>query len=310
MGTPWAIFAVVVLAAAQLGAAVGSDSDGVPKIVHQTHRSRADWSRVAGPHQERFRELLPDWELRFYDDAAMVAFVRKVATPRQAAAFGALQYGAARADLFRYLVMLHVGGLYLDAKSFPVGVIDDSVAPPNVSSVVLSHWVERYWARELPPDGEFQQWYLLGSAGHPLWQSVLSDVVENVERCPPGAAGWISTLETTGPIAFARAVLPRLDGWGDVQVVEPNLGGRLVYAADESQDKDGKVPHEAADAQHYRFRADPLVRWGSSRKERLVRALKIGLGGAVLIMVAIGMGVAMWPSSAFTAHGPRKPSAD
>ena len=71
----------------------------IPKIIHQTYKS----TRVpdsAKPHMASWRQKNPEWELRFYDDAACLAFVQRE-FPEYLHAYVSLPKDVERSDFFR-----------------------------------------------------------------------------------------------------------------------------------------------------------------------------------------------------------------
>ncbi|MCA3362157.1 MAG: hypothetical protein INF74_09420, partial [Roseomonas sp.] len=60
----------------------------------------------------------PDWEYRLYEDADCERFIRENYDAETFKLFRSIHpdYGAARADFFRYLLLYRLGGVYLDIK--------------------------------------------------------------------------------------------------------------------------------------------------------------------------------------------------
>lgn len=89
---------------------------GIPRIIHQTYKRRDD--EKLGPLMDTWETLnAPDgWEHRFYDDEACDRLVRE-SYPQFYETYTTLKRGAQRADMFRYLVVYHFGGVYADADT-------------------------------------------------------------------------------------------------------------------------------------------------------------------------------------------------
>ena len=90
----------------------------IPKILHQTFYRRDLPPRVAA-NVAGMRARNADWEYRFYDDADSADFIRTKCSPRVFDQFNRInpEYGAARADIFRYLLMYEYGGVYLTSRA-------------------------------------------------------------------------------------------------------------------------------------------------------------------------------------------------
>jgi len=165
-------------------------------------------------HIRGLRSLNSDWEHRLYDDADCLRFIRENYDTKVLRSFQAIDpaYGAARADLFRYLLLYKVGGVYLDIKS-------GCRKPLNLflredDELLLSHWQDPKdgYHPELGISAEFQQWHIMARAGHPFLSAVISHVLDNLGNYDPlkDGVGKEAVLKTTGPIAYTRAIEPLL----------------------------------------------------------------------------------------------------
>lgn len=72
----------------------------IPRIIHQTHATTV--LPFERNHLASWRQRNAAWEIRFYDDAACLHFVR-TQFPRYLAAYQALPQSVERADFFRYV---------------------------------------------------------------------------------------------------------------------------------------------------------------------------------------------------------------
>jgi hypothetical protein len=97
----------------------------IPRVVHQTLPAGGAAPRRAGAAAAlaSWAALNPGWAVRRYDDAAASAFVA-AEFPEHAAAYAALPAAVQRADLFRVLVLLRLGGVYADADAACVAPLD------------------------------------------------------------------------------------------------------------------------------------------------------------------------------------------
>ena len=190
----------------------------IPRIIHQTHRS---WDALPADIRDSiaaFRARNPGWEYRFYDDEAVTRFIRASYGPDVLSYFERIDpcYGAARADLFRYLLMYRVGGVYLDIKSTIRPPIDEIIRPDD--RLILAQWsqTERFvdsgrhdWdLGGRIEGGELQQWHVICAPGHPYLQAVIHTVMRNIDCYIPGmhGSGRAAVLRVTGPIAYTLAM--------------------------------------------------------------------------------------------------------
>jgi mannosyltransferase OCH1-like enzyme len=113
------------------------------------------------------------------------------------------RYGAARADIFRYLAVYRTGGFYLDSKS-NVDAIDDLAAlAEGRNGYPALHYYD--------PWSEFVNWYLLDAAGSAVLGRALATAARNIREFhgregPPEKSGRMAVLWTTGPKVYTQAV--------------------------------------------------------------------------------------------------------
>jgi hypothetical protein len=177
-----------------------------------------------------------------------------------------MAYGAARADLFRYLCLYKHGGVYLDIKSSAVRPLDDAILAND--AYLISQWANKPGAihegkglhRALAhiPGGEYQQWFIVAAAEHPFLQAVILCVLDNLRRYPWGAfgVGRRGVVALTGPIAYSLAIHPLLPRYPHRKLDTSEEGG-FVY-----NDVPG-FKHEKADGDfpvHYSRLRHPVVK--------------------------------------------------
>jgi inositol phosphorylceramide mannosyltransferase catalytic subunit len=190
----------------------------IPKIIHQTFPT----TKVP-PAIERNIETLKlsqRWDYRFYDDAAVRSFIAERYDAEMLRRFDSINpaYGAARADLFRYLLMYEVGGLYLDIKSSVTASLSAILREDD--EYLISQWTREprivgYGFGQFKdlahvPGGEFQQWFIAARPKHPFLKAVIERVSSNIDNYS-GEVGKVGVIRTTGPIAYTLAIAPILD---------------------------------------------------------------------------------------------------
>jgi hypothetical protein len=186
----------------------------IPRVLHQTFPSRI-LPLVFRERVRHLRELHPNWDYRFYDDDDIVQYIRALYGDEIFAYFTRIdpRYGAARADLFRYLLMFREGGVYLDIKSAARGSLDKILRSDD--QYVLSYWCGSQFGgwgdySELREYGgrEFQQWHIIAAPGHPYLKSVIETVLLNIDSYNPltWGVGRKGVMRVTGPVAYTRAI--------------------------------------------------------------------------------------------------------
>ena len=196
----------------------------IPPILHQTYPTLALPKDLAR-NVEKMKALNGSWEHRLYDDRAIERFISEHYGSAMLHLFQDIDpsYGAARADLFRYLVVYCLGGVYLDIKSrfrVPIDQVID-----RADRFVLSQWSngpgERHERYGMHADlagvagGEYQQWHVIAAPGSPFLRAVLEKVCANILCYRPWRHGMgkMAVLRMTGPIAYTWAIDPLLSSY-------------------------------------------------------------------------------------------------
>ena len=213
----------------------------IPKIIHQTYVTK-DIPREIKPIIENLRKQNPDWDYRFYDDDQIVIFIKEHYGEKILSLYKSInpQYGAAKADLFRYLLMYKVGGVYLDIKSNFSKPINEVLKADD--QYILCSWQNLNgqkndgagFKKELfhIKGGEFQQWHIITIAGHPFLYAVIQSVLKNIVEYTPWkfGSGKEGVLKLTGPIAYTLAIYPLMQQYRHRYVrFDKDMG--LVYTA-------------------------------------------------------------------------------
>jgi inositol phosphorylceramide mannosyltransferase catalytic subunit len=189
----------------------------IPTTIHQTYPT----SELPVPLQTNvdiLKAANAGWEHTLYTDPDIERFIRKTYGAAILASYLRLnpEYGPARADLFRYLLIYRLGGVYLDIKSTFDRPISEAVAGDEM--FILSQWrngpdgAHPHFGlyRELAhiPGGEFQQWHIIAAPGHPFLRAAIIRVLDNIDRYQPWklGVGRIGVLRTTGPIPYTLAI--------------------------------------------------------------------------------------------------------
>ena len=99
------------------------DDDTTPLVVRQTWKERKLPFWVAS-HRRRLMALNPSYRFEIWDDRDCEHFMRIAAEPWMRWAYFTINpsVGAARADIWRYAVLHHCGGVYLDLDSTLIGL--------------------------------------------------------------------------------------------------------------------------------------------------------------------------------------------
>jgi mannosyltransferase OCH1-like enzyme len=253
----------------------------IPRIVHQTFYDAVLPSALER-NVSQIKALNPEWEYRFYDDAAVADFIAANYPPRVLEYFHRIdpRYGAARADLFRYLLIYKVGGVYLDIKSSATRPLDSVLKADDrfllsvweKGSGDYDGWGQHYELREFG-GSEFQQWYIASAPGHPFLRSVIENVLMNIDTYIPSihGTGKPGVLRVTGPIAYSLAI-HRMRSTYPHRVVDSKRDLGLEYSTFRNNG------HKAEFKSHYSLQTHPLVKMSLMRRPltHLYRVAQLG----------------------------------
>ena len=214
----------------------------ISRVVWQTVRSRSGLSNSFNASWKSMVKANPGWTFNLVDNEDMERTVQGHAPAAAMQAFRSINraFGAARADFWRYLVLLSLGGVYFDADICLNMPLDDVItisetcvlfSEPNVFPYdwnttlggVQPHTEHEQIRRYLrwPADGTracglppivVAQWFIAAEPGHPLLREAVRLVTAQVQAwddANPVSREFDSktkVLYLTGPSIWNRAI--------------------------------------------------------------------------------------------------------
>ncbi|MCX5614379.1 glycosyltransferase family 32 protein [Bombella saccharophila] len=166
-------------------------------------------------------------------------------------------YGAAKADLFRYLCIYAIGGVYVDLKTAIATPLSIITRPDD--RFLVSHWWHA--ARQHPEVqhmtyGEYEQYYLICASGHPTMRRIIHQVMCLLRVYQPDmqGSGRHGTLLVTGPIVYSR-MIEAYGNEGPIRHIH-SLSNGVEYTT--LDDKGGHEQHTGGRV-HYASSSAPIV---------------------------------------------------
>jgi mannosyltransferase OCH1-like enzyme len=162
----------------------------IPKVVYQTskfveHNLPQELKKI----RQKNKEINPEHEWRYYDDAQCIYFTKKY-FPEYLEAYNSIKPGAFKADIWRLMVILKNGGIYSDIPhSFQIPF--DSFLKPTHSMLIV-----------LEPGDKIHNAFFAASKNNPTIREMLNDVIENVKMKYYGS----DSQDITGPAALLRTM--------------------------------------------------------------------------------------------------------
>lgn len=173
-----------------------SSLEGIPRIIHQTWRSRHVPTDKGDP--ESWQKLNPSWQYRFWTDEDLLNLM-KSEFPDLAAMFVEYPLAVQRADLARYCILKRYGGVYADIDTRCLAPLDPLAGDHRV---VLCEEPDEH--QEPARCRGINKLYFNGTMasppGHPFWDSMIEHCALMFPRC------HVDVLDTTGPVLMSAIV--------------------------------------------------------------------------------------------------------
>lgn len=261
----------------------------IPRIIHQCHTHPESIQKAYHDNIDLIKAANPAHEYRFYDGDAMfetilAGFGRSVADQFEKITS---DYGAAKADFFRYCIIYKMGGIYLDLKSTATKPFDEVLHPND--QYILSQWrndnvdLPYYrWGlyKELAdlPRGEYQQWHVIAAPGHAFLEAVINLMLERLAGYTPWLTGYghLGVIRTTGPITYTQAIEP-IKSKHSHRLIHDETAIGLRYSIFE-----GRHDHRLG-RKHYGDSFSPVVRLTSDKV--MIGAAYLGMKQATDVLV-------------------------
>ena len=141
----------------------------IPSVLWQTNYA----SRVTFPVKLNYycnRLFAASCQYRFVSDAEIEAFVAREFPGRIERCYRRLAIGAAKADLWRLLVLYRYGGIYIDIDGHLVWPIDRLLKDDPSELFVISK------------DGRFTNYFMASAPGNPLIKALIDEALCRIEN--------------------------------------------------------------------------------------------------------------------------------
>lgn len=201
---------------------------------------------------------------KFFDDSMVDDYIKKNFSHRIYNAYNSINkdYGPARADFFRYLVIYKEGGIYLDIKSYIQNNIEKEL---NNDKLLVSKGSKYYypfsygftqqqlntydWSyfSKTKDCGEYNNWHFMSPKGNEVLKKTIEHIVINIEYAKKNKDkynnGEYSVLGLTGPILFSR-VINKYRNKDNLKFYDKNFNNNISYSiSDVNHKKIGYKKH-------------------------------------------------------------------
>jgi mannosyltransferase OCH1-like enzyme len=188
----------------------------IPRLVHQTVESPKQLLKEYDENRNYLAAKNPEWFINLYFSSDREDFIRTNYDKQVISSYLSIdeKYGAARADFFRYLVVYHEGGLYLDIKSTALKPLNSVILPSD--SFVTAQWPQEIDGVDISgigihkdlPFPEYQNWFILAAPKNIILENVITGILRNLHNYNPitYGVGKRGVLRTTGPLAYSQII--------------------------------------------------------------------------------------------------------
>lgn len=224
----------------------------IPKNIYQTFYAGYKLPDVIDNRVAAMRARNPNWNYTRFDDEGVEAFMRAYSWPELLKQYRRLTTPITRIDVFKYLLIYRLGGVYLDIKSTALMAFDNVFYPHD-------HYILTGWCDPASPDcfnaREYMQWCIMAEPYHPYLRAVLDAITVNIDqynvkRC---GVGKPAVLALTGPYVYTDTIR-------SIETQHPHRHAlymtdlRLRYTV-----LDHAQSHERLFHNHYTLNVHPLV---------------------------------------------------
>jgi hypothetical protein len=169
----------------------------IPRIIHQTWKSRTEIPADLRGWRESFARWNPGFELRLYDDADNRAIVAG-SCPGLLPVYDALPAEIFRADFVRPLYLYLHGGIYADMDMQCLRPLDGYAERDGVFLGAMGD--DPAWEHAIPNA------MMAGTARHPFWLLFLAAIVRRARALGPASSRRERKVEyVTGPAVLHEA---------------------------------------------------------------------------------------------------------
>ena len=197
----------------------------IPKIINQV------WLQGYNNLDSNIKNVIKEnlkmnsgWKYKFYDYEKIDKFIKENETQYVYNAFKKInpKYGAVVSDLFRYIIMYHEGGVYMDVKCKTNIPLDNWVHKKKLqvsftgsTNVLLSKYFDYTIFKSTSPR-EIGQYFLLYPKNHNILRLLINYICRKIYKfnnnslsfLPNNIKNGYKILSLTGPWIYTKVLLP------------------------------------------------------------------------------------------------------
>lgn len=229
-------------------------SKNIPKKIHQILIDM-ELSGDIDKNIKEIKSLNKDWIHTIYTDDDILKFIVKYYDDNILKLYKSINnnYGAVKADFFRYLCLYIEGGVYMDIKTCCKTPLNRLLKQND--SFVVSHWGEEYpgWGKHEDCDEEFCNFFICVEKQNPIIKSIIDVCCYNIQNYDINIhkTGKYGSLRLCGPIVFTKEIYKLKDKYS-VRILKSLKQGKIVY-------NNLPTDHKKMTNVHYSKLNEPLI---------------------------------------------------
>ena len=193
----------------------------IPRIIHQIYEDPAgptpDLLRIA----ESWKRNMPDWEYRFWNRSMIDDFL-KTTCPDFEGCYRSYPFNVQRWDAIRYLILYHIGGLYVDFDYECLQPLDVLLVGTTCCMGMEPTINSRVYKKSIIVGNAL----MAAKPGHPYMAAIIDDMKANIST-DYKKGDSMQIMETTGPFMVSR-VYERLKKKKNVTLLPSELVAPLT----------------------------------------------------------------------------------
>jgi mannosyltransferase OCH1-like enzyme len=173
-----------------------NESKEIPKIIWQTYKTK-DLPKEANNAHKTWIDKNPGYTVNLYDDNDIENHIKTYWGEDMMEFYKALPIGVMKADLWRYLVIEKIGGVYTDIDSECILPINNWENVNSKKDMLLIG---------LENNQDFCQWTFMASPNHPCMTFVCNYILNNWKKNGINTKDKNYVHATTGPSIWRKAI--------------------------------------------------------------------------------------------------------
>ena len=194
----------------------------IPKKICMTSYTESLADPIIRNSHENLKSINPKWKLSIWEEDRRIDFIKNIYGTEILDTYMKINpiYGSARSDLFSFLYIYEIGGVYLDDKTFCKTPFDNFISDKD--EIIFCQWSNQlgdyYEGWGLHPElyqisgGELMHSFFAAKPKNIFIKSIINYVINLINNYSPNTnrLGAYEILRTTGPVALTIGVFKKI----------------------------------------------------------------------------------------------------